>query len=81
MLADWLIAQVGVSAPMIAPPGVEITARIYGSRRLLFVLNHTQNEQSLALDRPYRNLLSGALPLHGSVQLAAHSVLILEEAD
>jgi beta-galactosidase len=80
-LAEWLIAQAGVSPPLTAPSGVEVTARTDGSRRLLFVLNHTETNPELTLDRAYRDLLSDAARLEGSVQLDAHAVLILEEAE
>jgi beta-galactosidase len=80
-LADWLIAQAGVAPPLIAPPGVEVTARTDGSGRLLFVLNHTATTQELTLDRAYRNLLSDGSRLYGRAPLDAHAVLILEEAE
>jgi beta-galactosidase len=78
-LAEWLIKQTGISAPIIAPAGVEVTTRAEGSRRFLFVMNHTEASQRLTLDRSYRDLLNDSAPLNGSVQLAAHAVLILEE--
>lgn len=67
----------GVSDP--APGPVEVTARWQGDRRLLFVLNHSLAAQSITLDRPYTDLLTGARHT-GSISLAGRGVLVLAEA-
>jgi len=58
-----------------------VTARNHGSRRLLFVLNHTALPQEVKLDRAYHNLLGEPTPLDGTLTLAPRDVLILEKAE
>jgi beta-galactosidase len=80
VLAPWLLELAGVRPLLAAPDGVEIGERWQGDRRLLFVLNHSRQAQSVALDGRYRNLIDGAL-LAGQVALAAHDVWVLEKAE
>ncbi len=79
VMAQWLLQQAGVSALLDAPEGVEVTERWQGDQRLLFVLNHTTQEQTVNFPRPYTNLLNGA-SIRGSVRIAAREVLLLSEA-
>jgi beta-galactosidase len=79
VMARWLLRQAGIDPLLEAPPGVEVTERRQGDRRLLFVLNHSTEEQSVELPRPYTDLLTGA-SLSGEVQLGALEVLLLSEA-
>lgn len=59
-LFEWLLPQLDIKPLMPSMPGVEICAR-YGEdgRRLLFLLNHTQNSQELSLAEPLKDILSG----------------------
>jgi beta-galactosidase GanA len=58
---------------------VEVTERWQGSRRLVFVLNHTASPQALTLDRAYQHLLDGHEALDGQVTLAPREVLVLAD--
>ncbi|MDH4187840.1 MAG: beta-galactosidase, partial [Nitrospira sp.] len=58
-LSGWLLDLVGVQAILTVPEGVEVTERWQGDRRLLFVLNHTEREQEIALEGRYADLLNG----------------------
>jgi beta-galactosidase len=80
-LVDWLIGQTGVTAPLTAPAGVEITVRNHASGRLLFVLNHTALPQDVQLDGPYHNLLGEPIRVEGTLTLAPRDVWILEQTD
>jgi beta-galactosidase len=79
-LARGLTALAGLSPVLEAPAGVELAERWQAGRRLLFVLNHSEREQPLALDRPYLDLLDGDAPITGAVVLAPQAVMVLEEA-
>ena len=50
-LAPWLLALGGVQPVMHAPAGVEVAERRQGERRLLFVLNHSGQAQTITLPR------------------------------
>lgn len=76
-LAPWLLALAGFQPVLRVPAGVEVTERWQGDRCLLFVLNHTGQEQEITLDRAYRNLLDGDRVVGGQVKLPAREVMIL----
>jgi beta-galactosidase len=78
-LADWLIRSLGLASPLKVPPGVEVTTRSDGSRRLMFVLNHTGTPQQIGLGSPYRNLVGDATRLEGAAELDSYDAWILEE--
>jgi beta-galactosidase len=80
-LADWLIRSAGLTAPLEVPPGVEVTMRSDGSRRLMFVLNHTDAPQRVTLNRAYRNVVGETARLEGAVELGPYDVWLLEESD
>jgi len=66
----------GVEPLLETPTGVEVTERWQGERRLLFVLNHLEQQQKIELNMRYTNLLDGK-PLIGDVQIEPLGVLIL----
>jgi len=76
---SWLLASVGVEGVLSAPEGVEVAERWQGNRRLLFVLNHTEQAQDVVLPGRYTNLLNGQSGLTGTVTLAGRDVLVLAE--
>jgi beta-galactosidase len=78
-LIDWLLDLSGVRPVLTASEGVEVTERWQGDRRLLFLLNHADGVQELALDGRYVNLLDGSTTLQGTVTIAPRDVLILLE--
>jgi beta-galactosidase len=68
--------QVGISPGPSAPEGVELAAREKEGKRILFLLNYTDQPQKLSLGQSYRNALSGeAQP--AEVQLAPFDVKVL----
>jgi beta-galactosidase len=77
---DWLFdracAQASVSAPMAAPPGVEVVVREDGTKRFTFVLNHGPASARVALPSPMRDAITGELH-HGGVALDVHGVAVL----
>jgi beta-galactosidase len=78
-LAGWLCDLVAVRPLLNAAEGIEVTERWQGDQRLLFVLNHTESEQSLALDERYVNLLGSSKVLQGTVTLMPREVLLLAD--
>ncbi len=77
-LGGWLLDLAGVQPLLTAPEGVEVTERWQEDQRLLFVLNHTDLEQEVTLDRRYTNLLNGST-FEGAVTIAPRDVLVLLE--
>jgi len=75
-IARWISGLAGVEPIMKTPIGVEVSERWQGERRLLFVLNHMEQQQKIELDMSYTNLLDGK-PLIGEVQIEPLGVLIL----
>jgi len=76
-LARWLLAEARILAPLPQlPSGVEAAERWQGEKRLLFLLNHLNNPQSIRLNGEYTDLITEK-HLSGNVQLAARDVLIL----
>ena len=77
-LAGWLLDLAEVQAILTVPEGVEVTERWQGDRRLLFVLNHSDREQEVPLDKRYMDLLNGSV-FDGAVTIAPRDVLVLLE--
>jgi len=77
VLADWLLSLAGVQPLLAAPEGVEVTERWQGDRRLLFLLNHSQQEQQVTLNGCYVDLLNGSAGLTERVTLAPLDVVVL----
>ena len=75
-LVGWLLESTGVQPLLQAPPGVEVTARWQGERRLLFVLNHTDAPQTVELPGELRDLLTGQTT-SGTATLPPKELLIL----
>ena len=77
LIAGWAAEQAGVSPLLATPLDVEAVARWHGERKLLFLLNHSDAVQEVALDGVYEDLLAGG-KVQGSVSLAPKGVLVLE---
>jgi beta-galactosidase len=75
-LFGWLLSQTGIVGAMKSPAGVEVTERKQGDKRLLFILNHTAESQTVDIPAGYNNLMDGK-PVNESVIVAARDVLIL----
>lgn len=56
-LAPWLLAEAGITPGPATPDGVEVCTRWQGDQRLVFVLNHTAEEQTVVLPGGYTPLL------------------------
>jgi beta-galactosidase len=78
-LAPWLLDLTGVQPLLTTPEGIEVMERWQGVQRLLFLLNHTRQEQEVVLHGRYVNLLDGSATLEGMVTLAPWDVLVLLE--
>jgi beta-galactosidase len=77
VLAKRVLDTAGIHHEFMTPPGVEVTHRTQGDKRLQFVLNHTDKSQTIHLENHFTNLLNRQ-QLHGNVQLAPFDVLVLE---
>lgn len=78
-LGDWLLRLATITPPPAAPAGVECRVRWQGERPLLFVLNHTTEEQQFALSTAMVDILSGQAIDAATVILKPRQVLILTE--
>jgi beta-galactosidase len=58
-LVARVLGDLGVTAPLDAPPGVEITRREGAGRGYTFVLNHQPHPVQIPLPQPMRDLLTG----------------------
>jgi beta-galactosidase len=79
VLADWLLELSGVRPILDAPEGVEVTVRQKEDQRLLFLLNHAENDRDVSLPRPMTDLLSGR-SVERMVSLEPNEVMILHDA-
>ncbi len=75
-LATYVAQQGGVSLGAILPSGVEMAAREKPGRRIVFLLNYTENAQTVSLGKSYQNALSGAAE-PADVQIAPFDVKVL----
>jgi len=76
-LAVWLLELGKLKSIMPAQAGLEVTERWQDNRRLLFILNHTNRDQSLELEGRYVDLLSGKPGLTGTISVPPHDLKIL----
>jgi beta-galactosidase len=79
-LAGWLLDRRGLQPVLAVPDGIEVTERWQDARRLLFVLNHTDQDHEVILDKNYINLLNGPATLEKKVIIKPRDVLVLVEA-
>lgn len=76
LIAD-LLAHAGV-APLVKPPlGVEVSLRTGGDQRLLFLVNHTEQELAVPLSEAGTDLITGR-EVSGSVSLGAYEVAVVK---
>jgi len=69
-------SKAGVS-PVLAPPaGVEASVRESAGKQLLFLINHTEETQHVAVPAPATALLGGLNG--GQVELGAYGVAVLK---
>jgi beta-galactosidase len=79
LLAKWLLDTAGLQNGFTTSPGVEVTQRTQGDKKLLFVLNHLDSLQTIDLEGTYINL-HNRMPTKGKLQLQPYEVLILASA-
>ena len=76
-VTDLAAKLAGVRRGLATPAGVEALVRRKGNdQSLLFLLNHTDAVQSVELEQPHRDLLSGEVLL-GQVLLSPKQVMVL----
>jgi beta-galactosidase len=78
-LFSWLIRQMGLSAVMESPTGVEVTERWQDGRRFVFLLNHTENDQEVFLNGHFINVLDNSV-IEGKISISRRDVLLLQES-
>jgi beta-galactosidase len=78
-LADWLLGLADVQSILPVPQGVEVTERWQDDRRLLFVLNHGDEEREITVPGRFSNLLNGE-SISGTAAIEPKDVLVLVEA-
>lgn len=77
LFIPWLLDLAEIQPILDAPEGVEVSERWQGDQRLLFLLNHTAEEQEVVLDKPSTNLLEDGAIVQGAVTIAPRDVLVL----
>jgi beta-galactosidase len=75
-LVAALMADAGVKAVLDPPDGVEVSVREGDGRRLLFVINHTEQTQTLSVPAGKRNLLAGGTTGE-ALELEAYGVAVI----
>ncbi len=76
-LGRWLVEVSGVQPAFgPVPDGVEVCRRVGEGREVLIIINHSQSEQSVALPRPMKDVLT-EVPLAQSLDIPPLGVLVL----
>jgi beta-galactosidase GanA len=75
-LIGWLVKGTATVSAMPVNESLEVTERWQGSRRLVFILNHSDQTQVIQLDETCTNLLDGKT-LSGKVPIGPKDVLII----
>jgi beta-galactosidase len=76
-MLGWIFQEKGIKTAFELPPGVEMTERWKDEERFIFLVNHSNQEQSLVLDTCITNLLNDSGP-ENTVQLTARGVVVLQ---
>jgi len=58
-LVDFIAKEAGLPQLAGLPQGVEFAVREKPGKKIIFLLNYTENPQKVTLDRPYQNALTG----------------------
>jgi beta-galactosidase len=72
-----ILERAGIAPPVTPPEGVEVSVRENDDRRLLFVINHTEEVQSVAVPAGRTELLSGK-PTGETLTLDRFGVAVIE---
>jgi beta-galactosidase len=76
-LVGWILKQAGIESLLEVPEGFEVTQRWHGQQRLLFILNHSNQEQQIHLKQTCLDLLRGCQAIQGDVPVRPKEVIIL----
>jgi beta-galactosidase len=76
-LAARLLADAGVRPILTPPPGVEVSLRESDSVRLLFLINHTEQPQTVPVPAGKKELLTGR-KTRDSVDLEPYGVAVIQ---
>ncbi len=81
-ILQHITSEAGIRPIMETPPGVEVDRRVKKSgEQILFVMNHTDQEQSISLDRSYLDHLRGVRLVADSVVVPPREVLLLSPCE
>ncbi|MHB1318004.1 MAG: beta-galactosidase [Anaerolineae bacterium] len=79
-LVQWLIAEGKVMVPLATDADVEVTLRAGGGHELIFVLNHNQAPEQIALEGSYREWITDTV-VSGLIMVEGQGVRILERTE
>lgn len=75
-----VLDEAGVENRLTLPQGIEGTIRVNDADRFVFLLNHTQDEKEITIEKSYVNLITGDRFQKGdAMKLSAIDVAILKE--
>lgn len=75
LIADLLL-KAEIVAPVAPPPGVEVSVREGAGKKLLFIINHTEEEQTLSVPAGKSELLTGKVT-SGALTLERYGVAVI----
>jgi len=75
-LVGAVVANLGITAPLTVPDGIEVSKRCAEAQDFIFVLNHHIDEQVVALPEPMHDLLTGQIH-EQQINLAGRGVALL----
>ena len=75
-LLGYVLGDLGIAAPLQAPPSVEVLQRAGDGRTYTFVLNHAEAMATIELPGAMQDLIDGEVHT-GSLELAGRGVAIL----
>ena len=76
-LVPWLLKLARIEAPISTPAGVELAERWHGDRRLLFLLNHTNQSQRVTVPGTFTTLLGKEYGTGDTFDIPAREVVIV----
>jgi beta-galactosidase len=78
LLVGWLVEAAALGSSARTPSGVEAVERSGDGRRLLFLMNHSDQSQVVGLDQTLTDLLTGK-PVECALTLKPYGVAVLRE--
>jgi beta-galactosidase len=75
-IARWLSNLADIKPLLETPAGIEVMERWQGEQKIMFILNHTAQPQTITLKSRFTNLLTDQT-ITGAIQLEPLGVLIL----